>query len=106
MAELIVKAIDQGLTAKETTAKIYEKFGQYNEYRAALIANMEVSTAFAVGKDAQFQKYEQEFDVKGWKRNVDQGDGSVREDHAANSDEGWIPRDQLFAATQTMYEPH
>jgi hypothetical protein len=67
---------------------------------------METATAFAEGKRVQFKKYQDYFNVEGWKRNIDQGDGSVRNEHAENTAEGWIPANQLFKATQTQREPH
>lgn len=41
--------------------EIYDKFLQYTEYRANLIAVMEMGNAFEQGKKAQFERYQSHF---------------------------------------------
>lgn len=106
IANLIEKAIEEGLSMFEVSQRIKDKFQQYTEYRASLIANMEISTAFAEGKKIQLEKYQNYFNTTWYKRNQDQWDSAVRSDHADNTEEWWIPADQLFKATQTLHEPH
>lgn len=106
ISNIISDSIDKALSLDETAKIIDEKFAQYSEYRASLIANMEIATAFAEGKDSQFSHYQKYFQIEGYKSNYDQGDGNVRPEHRENTLEGWIPYNQKFAATDTLREPH
>lgn len=103
---LITNAIQDWKTIKETSALIKEKFTQYSEYRASLIATMEISNSFAEWRSTQFNKYEKYFWSEWFKRSQTQWDDKVRLEHVANQEEGRIPANQLFKATWTLHEPH
>lgn len=93
-------------TQEEMTRAIKEKFSNFSEYRAALIAQMETANAYEEGKLSQFRGFERQLGLTGWKRSQTQHDSVVRESHRANEAEGWIPSDQKFKATDTMRAPH
>lgn len=93
-------------TQEEMTRAIKDKFSNFSEYRAALIAQMETANAYEEGKLQQFRGFERQLGLTGWKRSQTQHDSAVRESHRANEAEGWIPSDQKFKATDTMRAPH
>lgn len=93
-------------TQEEMTRAIKDKFSNFSEYRAALIAQMETANAYEEGKLSQFRGFERQLGLTGWKRSQTQHDSVVRESHRANEAEGWIPSDQKFKATDTMRAPH
>ena len=93
-------------TQEEMARAIKEKFSNFSEYRAALIAQMETANAYEEGKLSQFRGFERQLGLTGWKRSQTQHDSVVRESHRANEAEGWIPSDQKFKATDTMRAPH
>ena len=93
-------------TQEEMSRAIKEKFSNFSEYRAALIAQMETANAYEEGKLSQFRGFERQLGLTGWKRSQTQHDSAVRESHRANEAEGWIPSDQKFKATDTMRAPH
>ncbi len=103
---LFNKAFLNNWTQARTAEEIQIKFSQFSKYRAALIANMEMSNAYEYGKAAQFDGYTARYKVDGWKRNQDQWDGSVRHTHSLNTIEWWIQNSQLFSGTKTMHAPH
>lgn len=104
--KVISDALENGKTSKETIQLIKDKFLQYSQYRASLIANMEVSNAFAQWRKIQFWKYQKYFSSEWWKRSQTQWDDTVRATHVANQAEWRIPANQEFKATQTLCEPH
>lgn len=103
---LISRAIRDGLTRDETARLIAAQFTDFAKYRSALIATMELGTAYEEGKWAQFDRYRQRFNEQGWKRSQSQGDDSVRPLHLDNEEQGWIPADQEFKGTKTQRAPH
>ena len=106
ISKIISDSIENWNSVDLLKTKIYTKFWKYNETRAALIAQQEISIAFAQGKRIQYEKYSNYFNTVWWKRNMDQWDSAVRDSHEENTLEGWIPADQAFKATQTQDEPH
>lgn len=66
------KAFLGNWSQQETAYEIQTKFSQFSKYRAALIANMEMSNAYEYGKSSQFDGYKARYKVEGWKRNQDQ----------------------------------
>ena len=103
---IITKSIENWDSIETLKNKIYTKFWKYNETRSALIAQQEISIAFAQWKKRQFQKYSDYYNTVGYKRNIDQGDSAVRWTHADNTAEWWIAADQEFKATGTQEDPH
>ncbi len=103
---IIESALTEGKSMKDIKEEIYAKFLQYTEYRANLIAVMEMGNAFEQGKKAQFGRYQNHFGIVGYKRSFTQGDSNVRPEHTTNARAGWIRANELFPGTLTDTAPH
>lgn len=81
---------------QDIVTRITEKFSQYSEYRANLIAVMETGMAYEQGKKQQYQEYANKFGVTGYKKSFTQGDSRVRPTHQENAAAGWIRATEMF----------
>lgn len=106
MSELINKALEQWRSKGYLAEQIKEKFIQYNEFRAKLIAHNEIALAYGYSKGEQFKEFAGVFGQIWWKRNQTQNDEKVRYEHYLAQEEWRIAVDQPFASTGTMQEPH
>ena len=81
---LFNKAFLENWSQSKTAEAIQTKFSQFSKYRAALIANMEMSNAYEYGKKQQFDGYVSRYGMPGWKRSETQHDSNVRYTHTMN----------------------
>lgn len=104
--DLFSKAWTENWTVKEIKDAITEQFSQFSQYRASLIATMEVGNAYEVWKKDQFASYQARFGIQWYKRSQTQHDSRVRASHNMNEIDGWIAEGATFSGTHTDHAPH
>lgn len=86
----------QQKSLKEVAVDIQDKFTDFSEWRASLIAKTEASLAYSYWQQQQFEWYLKEFWAPGWKRIQSQWDDKVRESHRDAEKKWRVPYNHVY----------